>query len=315
MGFTTVSANENGSETTGQQSGQNQREAQKTSSLNAQTSKQQNTTNNNRSSPAAHQVVSIDNNNAPSLNEDVNNSSADSAKAPNDTVIPQNQSEEQRNSMSEKNDEPKEEVVDWYSVASLLLSLLIIGYLYKLRKDSKRGNSNNQGKEGENDLPPGYTKKQLKKIDGDIYAIQVKINNLEVKISQLERISQRNEQHYTNSQSNSNITNNKTVSVNTRLYASMIKNDVFPRMGISENIQTGTIFIMTVYGDGGTFVINDAESAQQTILSNFAYTVANAVNIKSKNSAPKRIITIKPGKITKSPDGWKIISKAEIELM
>ena len=98
------------------------------------------------------------------------------------------------------------------------------------------------------------------------------------------------------------------------LYANILNGMVFPSDDLQPACDEYTVFVLTVLGNEGTFKVNDAPNAQIYLISNFAYSVASAVEVKSKSASAKAIATVKPGRVRKTGNGWTIVKKAVVEL-
>ena len=98
------------------------------------------------------------------------------------------------------------------------------------------------------------------------------------------------------------------------LYANILNGMVFPSDDLQPACDEYTVFVLTVLGNEGTFKVNDAPNAQLYLISNFAYSVASAVEVKSKSASAKAIATVKPGRVRKTGNGWTIVKKAVVEL-
>ena len=115
---------------------------------------------------------------------------------------------------------------------------------------------------------------------------------------------------------NANVNNSfaGTKPSNTVLYANILNGMVFPSDDMQSACDEYTVFVLTVSGNEGTFKVNDAPNAQLYLISNFAYSVASAVEVKSKSASAKAIATVKPGRVRKTGNGWTIVKKAVVEL-
>ena len=115
---------------------------------------------------------------------------------------------------------------------------------------------------------------------------------------------------------NANVNNSfaSTKPSNTVLYANILNGMVFPSDDMQPTCDEYTVFVLTVSGNEGTFKVNDAPNAQLYLISNFAYSVASAVEVKSKSASAKVIATVKPGRVRKTGNGWTIVKKAVVEL-
>ena len=98
------------------------------------------------------------------------------------------------------------------------------------------------------------------------------------------------------------------------LYANILNGMVFPSDDLQPACDEYTVFVLTVSGNEGTFKVNDAPNAQIYLISNFAYSVASAVEVKSKSASAKAIATVKKGRVRKTGNGWTIVKKAVVEL-
>ncbi len=98
------------------------------------------------------------------------------------------------------------------------------------------------------------------------------------------------------------------------LYANILNGMVFPVDDLQPTRDEYTVFVLNVSGNEGTFKVNDAANAQLYLISNFAYSVASAVEVKSKEMSAKAIVTLEPGRVRKTSSGWTIIKKAVVEL-
>ena len=101
---------------------------------------------------------------------------------------------------------------------------------------------------------------------------------------------------------------------NSVFYANILNGMVFPSDDMQPTCDEYTVFVLTVSGNEGTFKVNDAPNAQLYLISNFAYSVASAVEVKSKSASAKAITTVKPGRVRKTGNGWAIVQKAVVEL-
>lgn len=101
----------------------------------------------------------------------------------------------------------------------------------------------------------------------------------------------------------------------TVLYANFINGMVFSGDDMQTSCDEYTVFVLTVSGNEGTFKVNDAPNAQLYLISNFAYSVASAVEVRSKSASAKAIATVEPGRVRKTGNGWTIEKKAVVELM
>lgn len=122
-----------------------------------------------------------------------------------------------------------------------------------------------------------------------------------------------------NNSSNTQPQNQGNVKVNRKaksmeLYANILNGRVFPADDLQTERDEFTVFVLNVSGDEGAFKVNDAANAQLYLISNFAYSVASAVDVKSKEMSAKSIVTVKPGRVRKTGSGWTIVKNAVVEL-
>lgn len=64
-----------------------------------------------------------------------------------------------------------------------------------------------------------------------------------------------------------------------------------------------------------TFTINDLPAAQAEIISSYDYTIKSLVNRINASSAPKTIVTHKPGRLELQGEKWVLKDKADISLV
>ena len=98
------------------------------------------------------------------------------------------------------------------------------------------------------------------------------------------------------------------------LYASMVRDGEFLAMGISSQRTEEASFVITANGNEGTFVVNDDPQVQPRLLSSVKYSVGNAADVEAKASPARQIVTVKPGKVKRVGDAWKIVNRAFVEL-
>jgi len=143
----------------------------------------------------------------------------------------------------------------------------------------------------------------------------LKQQNIELK-KELEDCRKQAAANVNSTTANVNVNNSfaSTKPSNTVLYANNLNGMVFPTDSMQQSRDEYTVFVLTVSGNEGTFKVNDAPNAQVYLISNFAYSVANAVEVRSKSASAKTIATVQPGRVRKTGNGWTIVKKAVVEL-
>lgn len=143
----------------------------------------------------------------------------------------------------------------------------------------------------------------------------LKQQNIELK-KELEDCRKQAAANVNSTTANVNVNNSfaSTKPSNTVLYANILNGMVFPTDSMQQSRDEYTVFVLTVSGNEGTFKVNDAPNGQVYLISNFAYSVANAVEVRSKSASAKTIATVQPGRVRKTGNGWTIVKKAVVEL-
>lgn len=205
-----------------------------------------------------------------------------------------------------------------YCWISLLLCLLIIAYIAWDKKQQNSSNKRDVRTHGENTNVKIWNN------------IQSYLEGLEKRIELLERksaVQQIPDNNYatrrSSSLTNGTIASDNTAKVDnkitrvsemTKLYASMIRGEEFPELGLSKTENADSMFVLSVNNNEGSYVINESVGIQSKIISSFAYTVARVVEVRTKVNSPKSIKTVEPGKVKKSGESWKIIKKAIVDI-
>lgn len=155
--------------------------------------------------------------------------------------------------------------------------------------------------------------KSLTKLKAEVEVL--KQQNIELK-KELEDCRKQAAANVNSTTANANVNNSSasTKPSNTVLYANILNGMVFPTDNMQQSRDEYTVFVLTVSGNEGTFKVNDAPNAQVYLISNFAYSVANAVEVRSKSASAKTIATVQPGRVRKTGNGWIIVKKAVVEL-
>lgn len=155
--------------------------------------------------------------------------------------------------------------------------------------------------------------KSLTKLKAEVEVL--KQQNIELK-KELEDCRKQAAANVNSTTANVNVNNSfaSTKPSNTVLYANILNGMVFPTDSMQQSRDEYTVFVLTVSGNEGTFKVNDAPNAQVYLISNFAYSVANAVEVRSKSASAKTIATVQPGRVRKTGNGWTIVKKAVVEL-
>ena len=155
--------------------------------------------------------------------------------------------------------------------------------------------------------------KSLTKLKAEVEVL--KQQNIELK-KELEDCRKQAAANVNSTTANANVNNSSasTKPSNTVLYANILNGMAFPTDNMQQSRDEYTVFVLTVSGNEGTFKVNDAPNAQVYLISNFAYSVANAVEVRSKSASAKTIATVQPGRVRKTGNGWTIVKKAVVEL-
>lgn len=158
--------------------------------------------------------------------------------------------------------------------------------------------------------------RQLRDMNGRIENQDAFLINIQRDIKELKAANTKVDIH---SKSQNIIENNIHISASPKTqknirYATTIKGNLFPSMGLKEISDDFTVCILTLTGDYGTFVVNSAKEVQQKILSQFNYGLSGIVNVKAKSASPKAVKTLKVGKLKKIDNDWQITEKADVEL-
>lgn len=193
---------------------------------------------------------------------------------------------------------------DYMSLLALVLSVVSLIITYKRKDKYERNEEIDQVKRQFRDV-----KNKIDNQDSCLTHIQNKINELRL-VRQKENVNMKN---HTGRVNDTHISTSVKKKEDIR-YCTTIKGNLFPNIGIKDISDDFTICVLTLSGDYGTFVVNDASEAQQKILSQFNYGLSGIVNVKAKNLSPKAVKTIKIGKLRKMSDGWQVTEKADVEL-
>lgn len=193
---------------------------------------------------------------------------------------------------------------DYMSLLALVLSVVSLIITYKRKDKHERNEEIDQVKRQFRDV-----KNEIDNQDSRLTQIQNEINELRM-IRQKENVNMEN---HTGKVYDTHISTSIKKKEDIR-YCTTIKGNLFPNIGIKDISDDFTICVLTLSGDYGTFVVNDASEAQQKILSQFNYGLSGIVNVKAKNLSPKAVKTIKVGKLRKMSDGWQVTEKADVEL-
>lgn len=247
-------------------------------------------------------------------NVDPSQEGGDTLRGNNDSYVPQAQGND--TDSDSKLDDGK---VGFFSGGKMMWVLIALAVVVVLFFASRK---NSKGRQPRPAVGDGVSDEE--KV---IAALHESLNNLKAEVEVLKQqniklqkdLEDCRKQAATNVNStvaNANVNNSfaSTKPSNTVLYANILNGMVFPSDDMQSACDEYTVFVLTVSGNEGTFKVNDAPNAQLYLISNFAYSVASAVEVKSKSASAKTIATVKPGRVRKTGNGWTIVKKAVVEL-
>lgn len=247
-------------------------------------------------------------------NVDPSQEGGDTLRGNNDSYVPQAQGND--TDSDSKQDDGK---VGFFSGGKMMWVLIALAVVVVLFFASRKKPSDRQPKSAVGD--------GLSVEEKELAALHEGLTNLkaEVEVLKQQNIKLQKDledcRKQTTANANSTIANasvNKSFACtkpsNTVLYANILNGMVFPNDDMQPTCDEYTVFVLTVSGNEGTFKVNDASNAQIYLISNFAYSVASAVEVKSKSASAKAITTVKPGRVRKTGNGWTIVKKAVVEL-
>ncbi len=197
----------------------------------------------------------------------------------------------------------------WLIIAAVAALAIYVYYrrLQNLRTKKEQGNGN--GAEHQENTP------DVAILHREIGELSHRLTSLEKMVQQLNDVICRinDNQQKTPSQSSQTVSPKQPLK-SKQLYANILNGNLFQESAMQLNKDEYTVFVLSVVGDKGTFVVNDAPEAQINLISSFAYTVANAVNVRAKANNAQSIVTLQPGKVKKADGGWTIVENATVEL-
>lgn len=247
-------------------------------------------------------------------NVDPSQEGGDTLSGNNDSYVPQAQGND--TDSDSKQDDGK---VGFFSGGKIMWVLIALAVVMVLFFASRKNSTGRQPKPAVGD--------GLSDEEKEIAALHESLTNLkaEVEVLKQQNIKLQNDledcrkqvaANVNSTAANANVNNSfaSTKPSNTVLYANILNGMVFPSDDMQSACDEYTVFVLTVSGNDGTFKVNDAPNAQLYLISNFAYSVASAVEVKSKSASAKTIATVKPGRVRKTGNGWTIVKKAVVEL-
>ena len=203
---------------------------------------------------------------------------------------------------------------NWFPMLLSLLAFGLSGYVY-FKSYISNGRKKKRGSEkGDNNVSPEIRDalQQNQNIRLSLNSINQRLDELEDKIKSLSASKPTTQPQYqTQYQDNGN----RGASSSVTRYAAMVTSDGFPDGDLADSNTDYTLAILTLTGNTGTFVINNLHSAQSFLISNFAYSVGRICEVTQQSDAATRVETVRPGKISREGNTWKIISKAEVVLV
>ncbi len=195
----------------------------------------------------------------------------------------------------------------WISWLALLMSIAAIAYTFI----NKRNASEDNKKDRRN--VASVSRNEFNNLEMRLNAIQRDLQNLSNHVASLKVNAAQQPQQMRQAPSTRPQVHEKPQTTTT-LYASMVKDGQFLSMGISSQRTPEAVFIITVNGNDGTYVINDDPQVQARLLATVKYSIGSAAEVETKASPARRIVTTKAGKVTRNGESWKIVDKAYVEL-
>lgn len=232
----------------------------------------------------------------------------------NDSYVPQAQGNDTDSDSKQDNGK-----VGFFSGGKMMWVLIALAVVVVIFFASRKNSTGRQPKPAVGDGVSDEAKeiaalhKSLTKLKAEVEVL--KQQNIELK-KELEDCRKQAAANVNSTTANVNVNNSfaSTKPSNTVLYANILNGMVFPTDSMQQSRDEYTVFVLTVSGNEGTFKVNDAPNAQVYLISNFAYSVANAVEVRSKSASAKTIATVQPGRVRKTGNGWTIVKKAVVEL-
>lgn len=167
----------------------------------------------------------------------------------------------------------------------------------------------------------GISRNEFNQHDTQINALRRDLQNLTQRVAALSGSTtqqtwqrQQGQQMQQGQQTTRHTQGNETRPQTVTLYASMVRDGEFLAMGISNQRTEEAAFVITVNGNEGTYVVNNDPQVQPRLLASVKYSVGNAADVEAKASPARQIVTVKPGKVVRNGDAWRIVSRAYVEL-
>ncbi len=228
-----------------------------------------------------------------------------------------NQSSETYETSRSKNKE-EGSGLDWliWLVSIGALCLAAYNYLTLHPKKNKKGTDSQQGK------PVANETMQLKTIAEQNRELSAHIEGLNKRVDDLKAIvnTLSNKVSLSSSTMQQSITSSAVsrtqpeIGVQTR-YATVVTSDGFSVDNLTDTNGDYVIAILSIKGDTGTFVVNNLNSAQTFLISNFAYGAGRICDIAHQSGSPSNIRTVRPGTIRLQGKAWQVTAKAQVELV
>lgn len=195
------------------------------------------------------------------------------------------------------------------ALVAIIIAITALTKLGKLRKSYRR-KQNEQEFQNDGALQRCATlskrvndlEQQLKSVCGEISTLRASLQRQSVS---------RNANSATTTASTPTATKTPTRT----LYASETRNGGFDSAQLRQQPSSYTMVILTLQGQQGSFVINDASNAQQNLLANINFGVTQIADINSQSASPQRIVTDEPGQLQLNGNIWKVVKKAKIRLI
>lgn len=204
---------------------------------------------------------------------------------------------------------------NWFPMLLSLLAFGLSGYVFYVSQVQNRRRKKQYLEKGDNNINPELRDilQQNQNLRLSLSSLNQRMDKLDEKLESILAQDQISPPQHNHSQSQEN--SNRSISPSVTRYAAMVTSEGFPEGNLTDSNSDYTLAILTLTGSSGTFVINNLDSAQSFLISNFAYSVGRICEIKQQNESATRVETVRAGKISRDGNTWKIISKADVILV
>ena len=203
-------------------------------------------------------------------------------------------------------------LVGWMA---MVLSIATLVYLILFNRKATAVQAQNKVRGG-----AGVSREEYNSLNLHINALRNDLQNLSQRVEainyalsnqQMRQYQQQTQQQPQSDFSRNNVPPRKSTFT---LYASLVRDGEFIASGIKEQRTEEAAFIITVSDNEGTYVVNDDPQIQARLLASVKYSLGNAADVETKSSPARQIVTVKPGKVRRNGDGWRIVNRAYVEL-